>query len=274
MKRKPPAHDPASLTTGDITVAIVLHILVATILISLNLWYPVHRPEPLKRIEVSMISAADLARMQQAARSKPKTSKAKPLTSITPAPSKPKPEPAKREKPAPLPSPQPKPQRKAKTSTKSKPEPKPAPKPKPKSSLPVPGSKKRKKQEPAFDPFAPIESKSDVHKKPKSSSPQLANMISKQLSKQELDRYVAMMQAAVQKHWKVPANMKVERHPLVEVHLHPDGSIESIRILESSGNPAMDDSLILAIRKAAPFTLPKAQFEAFRVNRIRFHPLD
>ncbi len=270
MKRTRTEHDPASLAPGDVALAVVLHVVVASILIALNLWHPPRKPEPLQRIEVSMISAADLARMQQAARARPRPTRAKTPTSNRPA--KPKPTPARRKKTAPLPSPKPRPERKAKASPRPRPTPKPQ---KTKPSPPAPNrTKKVNKKAESFDPFAPVESKSDVRKKPKTSHPQLASLVSKQLSRQEFERYVAMMQAAVQRQWKVPANMKVERHPLVEVHLRPDGSIESIRILESSGNPAMDDSLILAIRKAAPFTLPKDQFEAFRVNRIRFHPLD
>lgn len=124
-----------------------------------------------------------------------------------------------------------------------------------------------------FDPFAPVQSKSDIRRTPKATSPELANIVSKQLSQKEIDRYIAMMQAAVQEHWKVPASLGTLTDPLVEVRLSRKGEVETIAILESSGNPAMDDSLIRAIKAAAPFTLPRQQYEAFRTNRIRFHPL-
>ena len=80
------------------------------------------------------------------------------------------------------------------------------------------------------------------------------------------------MQAAVQQHWKLPVSTANFSNPLVEMRLLPNGEVESVRILESSGNDAIDASLIRAIKAAAPFTLPRQQFEFFRVNRLRFHP--
>ena len=124
-----------------------------------------------------------------------------------------------------------------------------------------------------FDPFAPVQSDSDIKRTPKATSPELANIVSKQLSQKELDRYIAMMQAAVQENWKVPASLGTVTDPLVEVYLTRKGEVEKIIIIEKSGNAAMDNSLIEAIKRAAPFKLPAQQYEAFRVNRIRFHPL-
>jgi TonB family protein len=55
--------------------------------------------------------------------------------------------------------------------------------------------------------------------------------------------------------------------------LKPNGSVQNVRIIESSGNEALDASLIRAIRAASPFSIPREQFEVFRDNKIRFHPL-
>ena len=94
-----------------------------------------------------------------------------------------------------------------------------------------------------------------------------------ELSDKEKDRYMALIQAAVQEQWKVPANLGNAVDPLVEMRLTSNGQVESVSILESSGSAALDASLIRAIRAAAPFELPARQFEFFRVNRMRFHPL-
>ncbi|MDX8407667.1 MAG: cell envelope integrity protein TolA [Mariprofundaceae bacterium] len=218
--------DPAGLNGMDLLFAVLLHALVITVIAVLAFWQQQHHSEPLKRIEVAMISAKELAKMQQQAKHKPAL--------------------------------------KHKQVAKPKIKPKPALKPKaaPKTKTPE-----------AFDPFAPLVSSTD-HKTPaRTSRRELADLAGKQLSKQEMERYIALIQAAVQQKWKVPASLSHVSDPLVEMRLQPDGSVASIKLLESSGSRTLDDSLIRAIRAAAPFEVPRKQFEFFRVNRIRFHPL-
>lgn len=212
--------DPASLNRTDVVFALVLHLLVIGIIVGLAYWQGRHTPEPLKRVEVMMISAKELAKLEHPRHASPKNA-AKP--------------------------------------EKQKPEP---------SLSPAKG-----KPAESFDPFAPVESTTDVKESSKTSRPDLADIAGKQLSQQEMDRYIAMIEAAVQRNWKVPASVDYARDPLVELRLQPDGSVTSVRILESSGNAALDASLIRAIQAAAPFTLPQQQFEAFRINTMRFHPL-
>ena len=129
------------------------------------------------------------------------------------------------------------------------------------------------KSEPDFDPFKPLASTSDVHSSAPVKSKPAADVFAGQLSKQEINRYIALIQQAVQSHWKVPTAVGDVRDPLVEMNLNPDGGIASVQVRESSGSPALDASLIRAIRAAAPFRIPARQFEAFRHNLIRFRPL-
>jgi len=211
--------DPASLSRTDVVLALLLHILVLSVISVLAYWQGRHAPEPMHRVEVMMISAKELAKLEH------------PKPAAKPRPQKPKPE--------------------IKPDAKLKPG-------------------KQKAEE--FDPFAPVESSSDV-KEASTSQPELADIAGKQLSQQEMDRYIAMIQAAVQRNWKVPASVNYDQDPLVEMRLQPSGEVAGVRILESSGNAALDASLIRAIQAAAPFTLPQQQFEAFRINTIRFHPL-
>ncbi len=215
----------------DVLFAIVLHLLVVAVIATLAWWQSRHEPEPMKRIEVRMISAQQLAEMQHKKPAHPKTAprpKKKPMPKATPTP-------------------------KAKSTPKSKPA----------------------TSEQPFDPFAPVESSSDRTDAPDTApNRDLATIMERQLSTQELERYIAMMQDAVQRHWKVPAGVSESTpDPLVEVELHPDGRVARITIIESSGNDALDRTLVAAIRAAAPFQIPRQQFEAFRINRIRFHPL-
>ncbi len=251
----------ADLKALDLLFALLFHILVFTVIGVLIYWQHRHQPEPLKRIEVMMISAKQLAKLEHPSHRRARTVKHKQVK----VKARPKPKPKIKPKPKPKPK-------------KAIVKPRPAPalhKPKPAHKTVV------KKAAPAkvednFDPFAPLASSSDRHvsrKKASSSHPDLANLVGKQLSSSEKERYIALMQAAVQQHWKLPISAAKFTDPLVEMQLLPSGAVASVKILESSGNAAMDASLIRAIKAAAPFELPRQQFEFFRVNRIRFHPL-
>jgi periplasmic protein TonB len=229
--------DAADLHGLDFLASLLVHALVIGTITALAMWEVRHTPEPLQRIQVSMITPAELDKMiRQAARPKPV-----------------------RERPQPKQAP-PRPERII-------------PKPSKMPTLAKPVSRPRKAEKP-FDPFAPLESKEDVTTAPsRSENSTVANMQMQQLSQQEINRYIAMIQAAVERHWKVPVNLGNIKNPLVELQLQPDGSVASIRVLESSGNAALDDSLGRAIMAAAPFQLPQQQFEAFRDMKIRFIPL-
>lgn len=262
--------DPAALHGQDFLVSLFVHALVIITIIALALWKSENITQPLQRIQVSMITPDQLDKMiHQASVKRHVEPKPQPAKPIQHAPKiikhvEPKPQPAKPIQHAPkiikhVEKPLPK---------KTKPLPSKLP------SLPKKHAKPQK-HEPAFNPFAPLESKSDV----KSSSPThrnsnsaLANMQMQQLSKQEANRYIAMIQDAVKRHWKVPVSLGHVNNPVVELKLRPDGSVVSIRILESSGDVSLDASLSRAIRAAAPFTLPQKQFEAFRDNKITFVP--
>jgi len=233
----------------DFLFAMLAHILIVGMIAIIAWWQSNHTPTPpLKRIEVSMISAQDLKKMQHQARKTQKKVKTVKKTH--------------------------KPKVKALVKRKIKTKKKPVLKLKPKPKKAVKSTKKIK-EDPDFDPFAPIESSSNTSTKTRSKpKPDMADIMGKQLSTQEIDRYIAMMQAAVQSHWKVPGGINEQTpDPLVEMILQRNGRLLSVKILESSGNSALDQTLIAAIRSAAPFNIPSEQFESFRNNRIRFHPL-
>jgi len=237
LSRLAKSDSDASLSGQDFLFAFVAHLLIITIIAMITWWQGSHAPEPpLKRIEVSMISAQALKKLQH-----PKSAK--------------KVQAVKKKSP-------PKPKQVVKPVAKLKPA-----KVKPASS--------KIQDEPDFDPFAPIASNSDTPDKSRSKpKPDIADLMGKQLSTQEIDRYIAMMQAAVQRHWKVPGGISENTpDPVVEMVLLRNGHLQSLKILESSGNSAFDQTLISAIQAAEPFNIPLEQFESFRVNRIRFHPL-
>lgn len=248
------ADHSADLSTLDLVLALLLHVLVLSVIGVLVWWQGQHHQEPLKRIEVMMISAKQLSQIEQQAKRK-----AAPVKKSAPKPkAKPKP------KPKPTPKPKPKPVAKPKPQPVAKPAPKPAPK------------AAAQKADPNFDPFAPLASTTDrsesTAKRASTSRRELANLQGKQLSKNEIERYIAMMQAAVQEHWKLAANTSKVSDPLVEMELNTRGEVVSVKIIESSGSASLDASLIRAIHAAAPFQVPHDQFEYFRMNQLRFHP--
>ena len=91
------------------------------------------------------------------------------------------------------------------------------------------------------------------------------------LSHREIAVYLARMRARIESAWNPPP-VSFARDPEIELRLFPDGRVRSVRITISSGNAALDASLVRAVRAAAPFVLPPEGYEAFLVNRIRFHP--
>lgn len=222
--------DRNTLATSDMLFAVVLHLLVIIIAVAINSWQSAHEPEPMKRIEVRMISAAELKKMQ---------TPPKPVT-------KPKPKP------------------------RVKPAAKPVMKPSQKAVA-------KPAEDENFDPFAPMASSTDRTEPTTqpASGGDLATIMGKQLSAQEIEVYIALMRQAVESRWKVPAGIDSDiTDPVVEVVLRPGGSVVSVKILQSSGHAPLDRTLEAAIQAAAPFDfLPSNQFEAFRVNTITFRPI-
>jgi len=226
----------ASLSALDIAVAAVFHLLILALVLVFGLWHRQTQTFHPVSVKVHLISAHQLARLQHHAHPKKKRHK-------------PKTKPKHRVKP------------RLKPVLKFKPKPAIKHKIKPKPRV-----------EDNFDPFKPMESTTDVKSAPVIST-KAAEVFQGQLSKQEINRYIALIQTAVQQHWKVPNIGKDVRNPLVEMILNPDGSVRNVQILESSGNVALDASLVRAIETASPFQVPRQQFELFRNNKIRFHPL-
>ena len=254
----------ADLKFWDFVYALFLHLLVVAAIAIAAFWQQRHHHEPLKRIEVMMISANELSKLEQQAhhRQHPPKHRVKRQHAKQPRKQTPKP-----------------PQTKPIKQTAPRQQAKPVAKLLPKASKPTPPiSKPKAAKKPAepFDPFAPLTSPTDTKvtkKRAQTSHPALADLAGKQLTSSEKERYIAMMQAAVQSKWKVPVSSAQISDPLVKMVLQPSGEVASVEIIESSGNPTLDDSLIRAIYAAAPFQLPRQQFEFFRENMIRFHPI-
>jgi len=237
--------DGGDLKSLDILFAICIHAIILAIVLMLSLWNKSLEFHP-QSVQISMISAQQLDKMMKRAQPPKPAAPAKPRVRKPAAKSVVK---AKTAKPL-LKAPQVKPRLAAK-----------------------PAARKKPRRDPNFDPFKPMESTSDVTSTAPRINNKAAEVFAAQLSRQEINRYIALIQDAVQRHWKVPNAGSDVHDPLVEMLLNPGGSVKRVTILESSGNAALDASLIRAIEAAAPFQVPDKQFELFRNNRIRFRPI-
>jgi len=243
-----------TIAAVDLMAAALFHLLVVALLLATAHFTPAPLPEE-QRIEVALISPAELAALEQAS---------------TPPPAE------EAIAPEQLPAAEPEPELPALPPENAKPAPSEPPKPKPAAHA---ESKPAKAAEEPFDPFKPMQSSSN--RKAATMAPvtpvnrqQIISEQMRQISGKEYNRYVGMLQQSVQKQWKVPAALPGKPDdPVVEMELNPDGTVKSARILVSSGSEPLDASLLRAIHAAAPYTVPKEQFELFRFNKIRFHPL-
>ncbi|MDQ6994248.1 MAG: TonB C-terminal domain-containing protein [Mariprofundaceae bacterium] len=244
-----------SFRIWDALLAVLAHVCVAIIMIYLAWWQSQDTPDKpvLKHIEINIISAKELEKMQhkQPAKLKKQAIKQHIAPKVHP---KPKAKPLRHINP--------------KLPPKAVIHPKPTIKKQAKKT-------KKLQEDPNFDPFAPAQSSSDVTpKRHAKKKPDIAMLMEQQLSQKEIEQYIHMMQRSVQQHWKVPGGIADKLpDPLVEMILKPNGRIVSIRILESSGDPTFDQTLIAAIYASEPFHIPQQQFESFRKNHLRFHPL-
>ncbi len=96
------------------------------------------------------------------------------------------------------------------------------------------------------------------------------------LELEEKDRFLALIQSRVEDKWHVPPSargLSVE----LRIRLLPTGELSGVNVTESSGNSAMDQSALSAVRSVRRFPVPddSAVFEKyFRSFSMRFRPTE
>ncbi len=75
----------------------------------------------------------------------------------------------------------------------------------------------------------------------------------------EVDKYKAELKAAIEENRILSSIFAGDIRCKIRIQLLPDGSILSLNIIESSGNPAYDEMSANAIYKSAPFNIPPDQ---------------
>ncbi|MEL0027135.1 MAG: TonB family protein, partial [Perlucidibaca sp.] len=77
----------------------------------------------------------------------------------------------------------------------------------------------------------------------------------------------------VRSHWRLPAGMKPDRFVELRLALTTDGTVESVAVMRGDGGPAMDESVVAAVRAASPLPVPSDPElfrKSFRIILIKF----
>lgn len=190
-----------------------------------------------------------------------------------PKPQPPKPEPKKPEPPKPEPKkPEPK-----------KPEPKkPEPK-KPEPKKPEPQKPEPKKPEPRqesldFSDILQSEMK-QLDKQPKAQEPKPAPVATtgSDQEQDEVQEFLGLIQQTISRNWVRPPSARTGMTVTLRINLLPGGELNSVNVIESSGNPSFDRSALAAVQKAGRFPVPDdpVKFDRyFRSLKLRFNPED
>ena len=73
----------------------------------------------------------------------------------------------------------------------------------------------------------------------------------------ELEQYISMIHQQIEANRTLSSAFGVNLFCQIGIKLLPDGTVHSVRVLKSSGNPAYDENSEIAVHKAAPFNMPK-----------------
>lgn len=90
---------------------------------------------------------------------------------------------------------------------------------------------------------------------------------------EETTSYVNAIYSSIVRRWSRPPSARRDMEAVVQVELFPNGELNTVNVVESSGNDAFDRSTLTAVRKVEKFEVPqdKNVFEAkFRKFNLRF----
>ncbi len=91
----------------------------------------------------------------------------------------------------------------------------------------------------------------------------------------EINKYVALIKAAVKRNWLVPPNTAPGTACDVVVNLIPSGDVVGVRLKNCSGGSVFQRSVENAVRKASPLPVPSVEsglFDEFRRLPFKFTP--
>ena len=288
-----PVRPPRRPERGKLLAAVLslgMHALLLA-LIAFSVQWKVGEPSPLL---VDLVAAPQAARTQLAKNPEPAPGpqpapKPEPEPKPEPAPPKPEPRPEP-PKPEPKPSAPDKPDIALKEEAK-KPEPKKEPPkeeakkepPKPEKEPPKPEPKKPEpKKEPPLDDFTKLAearlrqqttNPATPAKAPSSASAPAAGGAPSGPSEQARATYIDQIRAKVRGNIVVPPGVQGNPEAVFIVDQLPDGTVVNVRLVQSSGNAALDAALERAIRRSSPLPLPEDKRLFERTLTLKLRPL-
>lgn len=89
-------------------------------------------------------------------------------------------------------------------------------------------------------------------------------------------KYQAMILQSISQHWLIPPGVNKHLQCELDVRLAPDGTVQQVKLLKSSGNVMLDRSAIAAVYKASPLPLPKQKrlYDDFKALTLIVTPKD
>jgi colicin import membrane protein len=90
----------------------------------------------------------------------------------------------------------------------------------------------------------------------------------------EIERYKAMVRQQIMRYWVVQGNLAKQDATKLFVRVAPTGTVLDVKVMESSGNDALDRSAVAAVYKASPLPVPQDPdlFRSFRELRLTLRP--
>lgn len=90
----------------------------------------------------------------------------------------------------------------------------------------------------------------------------------------EVNKCLALIRQAIEQQWIIPGSYDPNARSLHRVRISPSGTILSIELIRSSGNPAVDRSMRTAILQAAPFPVPSDPEIFAKIDVVDVEPPD
>ncbi len=90
----------------------------------------------------------------------------------------------------------------------------------------------------------------------------------------EVNKYKALIIQAISQHWILPEHINNQLFSQFRIRLAPNGTVLSVNLIRSSGDPVLDRSAQAAIYKASPLPVPsdQAMFNLFRDISLTVRP--
>lgn len=90
----------------------------------------------------------------------------------------------------------------------------------------------------------------------------------------ELAKYTELIRQAIAQQWIIPPNAIRSAYCILTIQLMPDGTVTSVQIKQSSGDPVLDRSAVTAVNKASPLPVPSdpALFKLMQEINLRVQP--